>query len=283
MNSTEGQAKHFTTADGVRLRYLEAGSGKTLVLIHGWSQSAVEFKYQIAALSSSYRVIAIDQRGHGESEKPGFGYKIHRLSRDLRELLVHLDLTDVAVLGHSMGCSVIWGYLELFGTDRLGKLILVDQSPHMTGNPAWSPDENEAAGPIFASPEATYDTCNALAGPEGENTTRELIGSMFTKNVPKIDLEWVFQCNFHMTRKDASTLLFNHAFQDWREIIPRITLPTLVVSGRVSPIPWKSQEWMAGQIKGAKLEIFEEAEGGNHFMFFENPEKFNRIVKEFIG
>ena len=86
-----------------------------------------------------------------------------------------------------------------------------------------------------------------------------------------------------MTRKDASTLLFNHAFQDWRDIIPRITLPTLVVSGRVSPIPWKSQEWMAGQIKGAKLEIFEEAEGGNHFMFFENPDKFNRIVKEFIG
>jgi pimeloyl-ACP methyl ester carboxylesterase len=86
-----------------------------------------------------------------------------------------------------------------------------------------------------------------------------------------------------MTRQDASILLLNHAFQDWRDIIPRITLPTLVVSGRVSPIPWKSQEWIARQIKGAQLEIFEEEEGGNHFMFFENPDKFNRIVKEFIG
>ena len=98
MNPTQGQSKHFTTADGVRLHYLEAGSGKPLVLIHGWSQCAEEFKHQIAELSGSYRVIAIDQRGHGESEKPGFGYKIHRLSKDLRELLISLDLTDVAVL-----------------------------------------------------------------------------------------------------------------------------------------------------------------------------------------
>ena len=48
MNPTEGQSKHFTTTDGVRLHYLEAGSGKPLVLIHGWSQCAEEFKHQIA-------------------------------------------------------------------------------------------------------------------------------------------------------------------------------------------------------------------------------------------
>jgi pimeloyl-ACP methyl ester carboxylesterase len=48
-------------------------------------------------------------------------------------------------------------------------------------------------------------------------------------------------------------------------------------------VPWKSVEWTARQIKGAQLEIFEEEEGGNHFMFIENPDKFNRIVKEFIG
>lgn len=283
MNPAEHQSKHFTTSDGVQLHYLEAGSGKPFVLIHGWSQTAEEFKHQIAGLSSSYRLIAIDQRGHGESEKPGFGYKIHRLSKDLRELLIYLDLTDVTVLGHSMGCSVIWGYFELFGVDRLAKIVLVDEPAHLTANPAWSAAETEAAGPIFSSPEVTYDTCNALAGPEGEETTRGLIGGMFTKNFLKDDLEWIFQCNFRMTRKDASTLLLNHAFQDWRDIIPRITLSTLVVGGRVSPIPWRSQEWIAQQIRGAQLEIFEEEEGGSHFMFVENPDKFNRIVKEFIG
>lgn len=278
----EFESKNFTTSDGVKLHYLEAGSGRTLVLIHGWSQCAEQFKYQIEGLSSNYRVIAIDQRGHGFSEKPGFGYKIHRLSEDLRELLISLELTDVTVLGHSMGCSVIWGYWELFGADRLAKVILVDESPHLTANPAWTPAELEAAGPIF-SLESAYDTCNALAGPKGEETTRAVIGGMVTKNLPEDAKEWIFECNFRMTRQDASTLMFNHAFQDWRDLIPRITLPTLVISGRVSPIPWKSQEWVAGQIKGARLEIFEEEEGGNHFMFFENPEKFNRIVTGFIG
>ena len=60
MNTTEYQSKHFTTSDGVRLHYLEAGSGNPLVLIHGWSQCAEEFKHQIAGLSNRYHVIAID-------------------------------------------------------------------------------------------------------------------------------------------------------------------------------------------------------------------------------
>ena len=146
MNSAKGQIKHFTTGDGVRLNYSETGSGKPLVLIHGWSQCAEEFKHQVAGLSDRYRVIAYDQRGHGESEKPGFGYKIHRLSKDLHEMLVSLDLRDVNVLGHSMGCSVIWGYWELFGADRLASLILVDEPPYFTANPVWTPAEMDAAG-----------------------------------------------------------------------------------------------------------------------------------------
>jgi pimeloyl-ACP methyl ester carboxylesterase len=56
-----------------------------------------------------------------------------------------------------------------------------------------------------------------------------------------------------------------------------------VVGGKASLVPWKSQVWIGSQIKGARTEIFEEAEGGAHFMFIENPEKFNRLVKEFNG
>jgi len=56
-----------------------------------------------------------------------------------------------------------------------------------------------------------------------------------------------------------------------------------VIGGRVSAVSWMSVEWTARQIKCARLEIFEEGEGGNHFMFIENPEKFNRIVKQFVG
>src|SRR3979409_593776 len=72
-SNTKIGSKYFRTNDGVRLHYLEAGAGKPLVLIHGLSQTAEQFKFQIEGLADRYRVIALDLRGHGESEKPNFG------------------------------------------------------------------------------------------------------------------------------------------------------------------------------------------------------------------
>jgi non-heme chloroperoxidase len=282
MPSPNAVSKHVTTSDGVKLHYLEAGSGPTLVLVHGWSQSAEQFAFQIDGLSDRYHVIAIDQRGHGESEKPNHGLKIQRLAVDLHDVLTALDLRDVTLLGHSMGCSVIWCYWDLFGSERLARLALIDEPPLLTSNPAWSPEVAEAAGAIF-TPAVVTDTCNALAGPEGDAVTRGFIGGMVTGACPEELKEWIIQRNFRMSRQDAATLLYNHCHQDWRDVIPRITLPTLVVGGRVSLVPWKAVAWTAGQIAGARLEIFEEAEGGQHFMFVENPQKFNALLAEFIG
>ena len=103
MTDSVGNSKYFKTSDGVNLHYLEAGSGPLIVMIPGWSQSAEQFKYQIDALSDRYHCIAIDMRGHGESEKVEFGYKIQRLAKDLHEFLVGLDLAKVALFGNSMG------------------------------------------------------------------------------------------------------------------------------------------------------------------------------------
>ncbi|MCU0492559.1 MAG: alpha/beta hydrolase [Chloroflexaceae bacterium] len=282
MSSSVGTSKYVSTSDGVRLHYLEAGSGKPLVLVPGWSQTAEQFRFQLEGLADRYRVIALDMRGHGESDKPDWGYKITRLSKDLHDVVTALDLHDVTVLGHSMGCSVIWGYLELFGNARLSKLVLVDQSPLLTSNPAWSPEELEGSGAIF-TPAAVVDTCNALASPEGEAVTRGFIGGMLTGACSEEQKEWIIQRNLRMPRAHAATLLYNHCGQDWRDTISRITLPTLIVGGRVSLIPWKSQVWMQGHIPGSRLEIFEEAEGGQHFMFIEGAAKFNRLVAEFVG
>src|SRR5258707_10783571 len=96
----------FVTSDGVQLSYIRQGSGGPIVLLHGWSQCAEEFKHQIEPLSARHDVIAVDQRSHGESQKVSYGLKISRLSKDLYELLTELDLNDVALLGHSMGSSV---------------------------------------------------------------------------------------------------------------------------------------------------------------------------------
>src|SRR5258708_4607432 len=99
----------FVTSDGVQLSYIRHGRGRPIVLLHGWSQCAEEFKYQIEPLSAQYEVIAVDQRSHGESQKVSYGLKISRLARDLYELLNELDLNDVALLGHSMGSALTCG------------------------------------------------------------------------------------------------------------------------------------------------------------------------------
>ena len=282
MTTSTGKSKQITTNDGVKLNYLEAGSGQPLIMIPGWSQTAEQFKYQIDGLSDRYRIIALDMRGHGESDKPSFGYKIARLAMDVRDVLIALDLDNVAILGHSMGCSVIWNYWDLFGADKLSKLILVDQMPFITSNPAWSEEELEASGAIF-TPQALYDTINALSGPDGAETTKGFIGGMVTSAISEEEKNWIIERNFRMSRDHAATLLYNHSTQDWRDTIPRINIPTLIISGRVSLVPWKSQVWIHEQIAGSQLEIFEEEEGGQHFMFIEGAEKFNQIVADFIG
>lgn len=276
------KANSFVTSDGVRLNYYEAGSGPLLVMIHGWSQTAEQWKFQIESLSSHYRCLALDMRGHGESDKPEYGYKIHRLSADLHEFLVHNDLKQVNLMGHSMGCSLIWGYWELFGSDRLSKLILVDEPPFLTSNPDWSPEELTDSGALFP-PEVVTATCNALAGPNGEATTIGFIGNMLTKQCPEDLKQWIIARNFTMPRRHAATLFYNHCHQDWRGVIKMINIPTLVIGGRVSLGPWRSIEWIAKQIPGSRLEIFEEEEGGQHFTFIENPKKFNSIVADFLG
>jgi len=272
----------FTTNDGVRLHYIEAGSGKPLVMIPGWSQTAVQFRAQIAGLSDRYRVIAIDMRGHGESDKPDHGYRIQRLSQDVHEFLAANGLTNVTLAGHSMGCSVIWGYWEMYGKERLAKLLLIDQMPMITTNPIWSEQEKIDAGSLLDK-DSLYSVTNSLAGPDGVKTTEGFITGMFTKEYPREEVAWVIKQNLKMPREYAARLLYDHATNDWRDVIPRINIPTLVVGGKASLVGWRSQVWIGNQIPGSRVEIFEESEGGNHFMFMENPEKFNRIVKEFNG
>ena len=273
---------HVTTNDGVRLHYVEKGSGAPLVMIPGWSQTAAQFEAQVEGLSASRRVVAFDMRGHGESDKPEHGYKIQRLAMDLRGAIEALGLERVSLLGHSMGCSVIWCYIDLFGEAGLERLVLVDQMPSITARDEWSEKEKQDAGAIFDGA-SLYETIAALAGKEGVGTTKGFIGSMFTSGFPAERVEWVIEQNRKMPRRHAATLLLNHATQDWRDLIPRVTLPTLIVGGRVSLIDWRSQVWMNGQIADSQLEIFEEADGGNHFMFMENPVRFNRLVDAFLG
>lgn len=271
----------FRTNDGYTLHYFEAGEGKPIVMIPGWSQTAAQYAGQMK-LADAYRVIALDMRGHGASSKGGYGYRIHRLAKDLHDFLVAADLEDVTLLGHSMGAAVIWAYWDLYRDERVARLVLVDQVPACANNPGWSDQEKAQAGGLW-DPNGLYETANSIGGPEGKEVSAGFVGGMFTEGYPRDQLDWVVRQNLLFPREPAARLVVNHCMTDWRDIFATIDVPTLIVGGEASFFKVEALEWMRSQIPGARLEVFGADEGGSHFMFMENPAKFNQLVRDFVG
>jgi non-heme chloroperoxidase len=271
----------FRTRDGVRLHYLEAGRGHPIVFLPGWSQTAALFDGQIADFNTDHHCLALDWRGHGESDRPARGYRHARFASDLEEWLGALDLYDVTLVGHSMACAIIWNYLELFGFARIARLVLNDQSPRLLIDSAWSERERLIYGGQLDYP-ALEAFCAKLSGPDGETTTREMLTGMFTAAFPKAGIERVILENLKFPRALAAHLLRETFVSDLRDLLPQITVPTLVLSGLGSHLPHPSQEWIHQQIPGSSLATTPADQGGSHFCFLENPAAFNQHIRRFL-
>lgn len=118
----------FVTSDGVRLHYLEAGTGRTVVLVPGWTMPAWIFGKQIADWSRSWHVVALDPRSQGLSEIAASGHEPFRRGRDIAELLSHLRARDPLLLGWSLGVLDVLSYVHQFGDGGIAGLVLVDNS-----------------------------------------------------------------------------------------------------------------------------------------------------------
>lgn len=268
--------------DGITLHYVEAGAGKPLIIIPSWSLTGAAYKHQIGALSRTRRVISLDMRGHGESSKPDHGYRVSRLAADLRAVIEALELDDVDLMGHSIGSSIIWSYHDLFGDDRLGRLVFVDQAPSVTAKPDWSAVERVTYGCLLPDLPALAEFYLQVLAAETAEATAPVIARLFSPSLPRKDLLWFAAEIVKLPRRHAADLLYNHCSLDWRDVIKTIRRPTLVVGARASIFSAESQEWIAAQIPGAEVEIFEADEGGSHFMCYENPTKFNALVDAFL-
>ncbi|BBM01335.1 alpha/beta fold hydrolase [Microbulbifer sp. GL-2] len=272
----------FTTSDGVTLRYLQAGSGPTLLILHGWSQGAALFKHQLAGLSDHLQVIALDMRGHGLSDKPSHGYRIARLAKDLQELITVLRPYPLYLLGHSAGASVIWSYLEMFGDSQVSKLVFIDEPAALLADPGWSEKQCLDAGAII-TPDGLYQFTNQLIGPDAERTTRNILESMVTPVMSPQERDELLAINLQFPRTLAARLFIDNVTRDWRDFIPRIQKPTMITFGRASPHPVECQQWIHKQILGSRLEIIEASDGGSHFLFLEAARRFNALLRDFLG
>jgi non-heme chloroperoxidase len=162
------------------------------------------------------------------------------------------------------------------------KLILINQPPVLISNPNWTEEELSESGAIFDA-QQLYNTLAVLREGSGEECVRQAFDLFLSKKATSEVKDMLLQNALKVPFNYARALMYDNCLNDWRETIPGIRLPTLVVSGRASPIPWKSQEWIHRKIIGSQLVIFEEEEGGSHFMFLENPQRFNRVQMEFLA
>ena len=272
------------TRDGVGLSCLIGGTGRPLVMLCGWSQAATIFERQFDDFSTIATVFALDTRGHGESDKPAGGYRIQRLAKDLFDVLEALGLDDYDLLAHSLGVSVAWSYLDMFGAERSPRrLVLVDEPAALVARPDWSEDEIARAGAIIPSLEALSGLQQTVLACDVPETHADLLRGMFTPAIGEVDLLAIAAENLKFPREYAATLIGDNCVQDWRNVIPRISVPTLVFAGEASQHPMASQQWLAETIPDARLEVIPADEGGSHFMFYENPRRFNDAVIAFLS
>jgi non-heme chloroperoxidase len=120
----------FTTKDGTSLFYKDWGAGPVVTFSHGWPLSADAWHSQMLFLGQhGYRVIAHDRRGHGRSGQTWTGNNMDQYADDLAELIKHLDLKDITMVGHSTGGGEVARYILRHGSARVSKVVLISSVP----------------------------------------------------------------------------------------------------------------------------------------------------------
>ena len=130
---------YFTNPDGIRFSYQDHGpaDGRAVLLVSSWSFDATMWEYQVPALvAAGSRCVAMDRRGHARSDEPGVGYDLDTLADDLARLVAHLELTELSVVAHSMGCCETVRALRRHGTAGVRRAVLSARSRRTSA--AWS-------------------------------------------------------------------------------------------------------------------------------------------------
>ena len=273
---------HITTNDGVRLHYVEAGSGPDLLLVSGWTLTAEVWRHQIEEFSQTHHVVAYDHRGHGLSDSPSYGYRISRFAADARQIIEALQLTNVTLVGHSMGCGVAWAYWDLYGGERLARLVLIDEPPALMYQSDWTPEMISEIGSVHSA--ATLaELISALRGPDAQAVAAGVLDIMCSSSMPENDRELIYEQMMLMDREAASILMFDNVTQDWRDILRLITIPTLVIGGESSLFSARWVDNLGASISGSTIVVISAADRGSHLSFFEKPSVVNSAIRDFLA
>lgn len=257
--------------DGVRIDYTEQGdpAGRAVVLLAGFKAAATSWRYQLKPLAAAgYRVLAVDLRGHGTSDRPESDVDMARRGRDIHDLLAALDLRDAVLVGGSMGGNTIWSYLDQFGPERVAAIVIVDQTPKMLNDADWPHgfygyDETNVDTYFAASiPRTGRGTPIARRGVRLVRLLRAMRGAELRMSVGELEL------------------LNDHAKKDWRPVIAATDVPMLFVAGAESEF-WPSAHATASAALAPRGMAVILANDG-HAANVEQPKAFNRALLDFL-
>ena len=263
----------------IGIYYEDHGSGSPVVLIHGWPLNGDAWEKQTAALlAAGHRVITYDRRGFGRSSKPGVGYNYDTFAADLDTLLSALDLTDVSLVGHSMGTGEITRYIGKYGTKRLRKVVLIGTlGPYLVKAPD-NPEGIDAS--VFTGIQAGIKADRPVA-------MMEFLKNFYSVGGPdgKLVSERVIQANWTVAigaSPIATVACVDAWLEDFRKDISRNDLPTIIIHGdddHILPADVTSRR-QAKLIKDVK---FIEIKGGSHGLPWTHAEEINAKLVRFLN
>jgi non-heme chloroperoxidase len=270
----------FTTPDGAQLHYEEKGSANsgvasgcgTILFLHGVWMSGKFFHKQLDLLSKTHHVIALDFRGHGRSSHIHTGHTMAQYARDVHAFIQGMNLQNVALAGWSMGTFVVLDYISQFGSQHLKAAILIEESTSDYKWPDWPIGFIDFPGLYQMMKDIQTDYPAVASG---------FIPLMFKNPLPQEDFNWMLAEITRLPPTIASCVLYDQTVQDYRPVLPKVTLPTLLCFGRDEKlIPVAAGEYLQKHIPTSELVVFENS---SHCPFLEEPELFNKTIADYLA
>ncbi len=256
------RSQFFKTSDGLRLHYLEAGSGpRTLVFVPGWLMPAEIFEQQILALAADHRVIVLDPRGQGRSKAPPQRLQAAARARDIDELLQRAKVGDHVLIGWSLGVMEVLDHTVRHPSAHLRGMVLIDNSIGMGSAPAATATKRQ----------------RPLGRDEFRAYIQRFAAAIFKQPPPPGWLQAIEASATQLPPKAAWSLLDKpYGREYYKNAVLALDVPLwYAITPRLAE---QSLELMQTHPR-ARATVFEEA---GHALFVDSAAQFNRGLKEFL-
>ena len=263
----------------IDIYYEDYGSGKPVVLIHGWPLSSSSWEKQIPSLmEAGYRVIAYDRRGFGQSSKPASGYNYDTLAEDLNKIMTKLNLRAAALVGFSMGGGEVARYLGKYGSERVSKAVFMSAIPPFLLKTSDNPEGVDGS---------VFDGMKKAIKADRPAFLTEFFSNFYNVDILKgtkisdevVRLSW----NIGSSASPKGTLDCVSAWLvDFREELKRINIPVLIMHGdadRILPLAATGKR-TPEFVKGSRLVVIK---GAPHGMNWTHAEEINRELLAFLN